>query len=103
MLGALGEGENTTMRHSISPLEGEMAGRPEGGGRNHRRVPSTPLCRLRRHLPLKGGDWSMTHHHSHPFCTDQSVTGIIGLNAENRPTGSARDTAMRTKSPPICA
>jgi len=72
-------------RGSISPLEGEMPGRAEGGMAPARRLgvgiwpgtsectgrllrdggeaclgrvcaEPTPLCRLRRHLPLKGGD-----------------------------------------------
>jgi hypothetical protein len=52
----------------ISPFEGEMAGRPEGVGATGRGLLSCgsggwrftrddPLCRLRRHLPLKGGDY----------------------------------------------
>ncbi|KRB29583.1 hypothetical protein ASD99_25430 [Mesorhizobium sp. Root695] len=50
----------------ISPLEGEMAGRPEGVGSTGcdlvatdggwRSMRGDPLCRLRRHLPLEGGD-----------------------------------------------
>ncbi|TIQ24915.1 MAG: hypothetical protein E5X54_32590 [Mesorhizobium sp.] len=54
-----------TSKLPISPLEGEMSGRTEGGRRDRTRPPAADqswrftrgVCRLRRHLPLKGGDY----------------------------------------------
>ncbi len=57
---------------AISPLVGEMAGRPEGGNvercrlRPERPAGQRPLCRLRRHLPHTGGDQQLRRcRHSH--------------------------------------
>ncbi len=66
----------------ISPLEGEMPGRAEGGSlRTSAAVP--PLCRLRRHLPLKGGEWSawLAPNSKLPFSED----GAVKLTITDKP------------------
>ncbi|PTW62416.1 hypothetical protein C8N35_101459 [Breoghania corrubedonensis] len=40
----------------LSPLVGEMSRKCVTGRRQVRYGRLTPLCRLRRHLPLKGGE-----------------------------------------------